>query len=469
MRIGIDYTSAATQGAGIGRYTRELMRALLALPSNNRYSFFYASPNRIDESSFQSPTSNLKPPISNLQLPTSNLQLPTSNLQHLPFHDKWLMRLWQRFQIPLPVELIVGKIDLFHSPDFTLPPTLPGVPTLLTVHDLSFVRDPDSAWPSLRAFLNKAVPRSVKRATHVLADSLATKNDLIELFGTSAEKITVLYGGVEARFAPVPDRAEIDRVCAKYQLPRPFILSVGTLQPRKNYGRLIQAFAEIIKHPAWRAPASRIGREQNGARTLRVSKTKWSRRMRAVESKDAGHLTQPHPSTSRRAHAAREQNEVESKDARHSAQDADLHLVIAGGQGWLYESIFDQVKLLGLENRVHFPGFVDDADLPALYSAAEVFAYVSTYEGFGLPLLEAMACGTPAVASNVSSLPEVIGDAGLQVDPRDVSAIARAFDQMLTKSDLRATSIAAGIERARTFTWEKAAGELLAIYDKMKG
>ena len=130
------------------------------------------------------------------------------------------MRVWQRLRLPIPVELIVGKVDLFHSPDFTLPPTLPGVPTLLTVHDLSFIRDPDSAWPSLRDFLNKAVPRSVKRATHVLADSQATKDDLIELFGTPAEKITVLYSGVEARFAPIRDQAEIDRVCAKYQLPQ---------------------------------------------------------------------------------------------------------------------------------------------------------------------------------------------------------------------------------------------------------
>jgi glycosyltransferase involved in cell wall biosynthesis len=399
MRIGIDYTSAATQGAGIGRYTRELMRALLAMPSPHTYSLFYARSQRIDP---------------------SNFQLPTSNLHHLPFHDKWLMRLWQRLQIPLPVELIVGKVDLFHSPDFTLPPTLSGVPTLLTVHDLSFVRDPDSAWPSLRAFLNKAVPRSVKHATHVLADSIATKNDLIELFGTPTEKITVLYSGVEARFAPVRDQTELDRVCAKYHLPRPFILSVGTLQPRKNYGRLIEAFAEFI----------------NG----------------------------PHPSTSPRTHS--ERSEAESKNVRGSALDA-WHLVITGGKGWMYESIFEQVKSLGLENRVHFPGFVDDVDLPALYSAADLFAYVSLYEGFGLPLLEAMACGTPIIASNVSSLPEVVGDVGLQVNPRDVADITRALRSMLDDTDLRSQTIAAGLTRARTFTWEKAARELLTIYDSM--
>ncbi len=415
MRIGIDYTSAATQGAGIGRYTRELMRALLALPSPHVYSLFYARRQRIDHSNFQP---------------------PTSNLHHLPFHDKWLMRMWQRLQIPVPVELIVGKVDVFHSPDFTLPPTLPGVPTLLTVHDLSFVRDPDSAWPSLRAFLNKAVPRSVKRATHALADSLATKHDLLELFGTPAEKITVLYSGVEARFAPVRDQTEIERVCAKYQLPRPFILSVGTLQPRKNYGRLIEAFAELTKHP-----------ERN-----------------EVKSKDAGAGDGAHPSTTRRTHP--ERNAVESKDVRRSAQEA-YHLVITGGKGWLYESIFEQVKSLGLENRVHFPGFVDDADLPALYSAANVFAYVSLYEGFGLPLLEAMACGTPVIASNVSSLPEVVGDVGLQVNPRDVADITQALKAMIDRSDLRTTTIAAGLDRARTFSWEKAARELLAIYDNL--
>jgi glycosyltransferase involved in cell wall biosynthesis len=373
MRIGVDYTSAATQGAGIGRYTRELMHALLALPADNRYSFFYASRNRIDDSKIQ----NLK-----------------SKIHRLPFHDKWLMRIWHRLRIPIPVELIVGQVDLFHSPDFTLPPTLPGVPTLLTVHDLSFIRDPDSAWPSLRAFLNKAVPRSVKRATHVLADSQATKADLIELFGTPAEKITVLYSGVEARFAPVRDQAEIDRVCAKYQLPRPFILSVGTLQPRKNYGRLIEAVGLIAS-------------------------------------------TMLH------------------------------HLVITGGKGWMYETIFEQVKQSGLEGRVHFPGFVDDADLPALYSVADLFALVSLYEGFGLPLLEAMACGTPVIGSNVSSLPEVIGEVGAQVDPRSVDDIARALRQMIDRPELRARSIGMGVERAKLFTWDKAARELLTIYDQV--
>ena len=149
------------------------------------------------------------------------------------------------------------------------------------------------------------------------------------------------------------------------------------------------------------------------------------------------------------------------------SKDADWHLVITGGKGWMYETIFEQVKRSGLEGRVHFPGFVDDADLPALYSAADLFAYVSLYEGFGLPLLEAMACGTPVIGSNTSSLPEVIGDVGLQVDPRDVNDIAHALRQMIDQPELRERSIGAGLERAKLFSWDKAARELLAIYDQM--
>ncbi len=134
----------------------------------------------------------------------------------------------------------------------------------------------------------------------------------------------------------------------------------------------------------------------------------------------------------------------------------------------MFETIFEQVKRSGLEGRVHFPGFVDDADLPALYSAADLFAYVSLYEGFGLPLLEAMACGTPVIGSTTSSLPEVMGEVGLPVDPLDVTAIAHALRDMIQQPELRARSIASGLERSKLFTWENAAQELLAIYDHLR-
>ena len=384
MRIGIDVTSAVTQSAGIGRYTRELVRALLNLDAPHTYTLFYATEKRVAR------------PIE---------PLPHSvRLRRLPFHDKWLARLWHKLQIPISIELITGPIDLFHSPDFSLPPTLRRTPTLLTVHDLSFIRDPESAVPSLRRYLSRVVPRSVARARRVLADSQATKDDLVELFGTPPGKIDVLLSGVDARFRPIRDPAALAAVRAKYNLGSgPLVLAVGTIQPRKNYVRLIQAFAQVMGQ-WWQ-----IGPEWLG----------------------------------------------------------DVNLVISGGTGWLFDAIFAEVTRLGLQARVKFTGFVDDADLPALYSAAAVFAYVPRYEGFGLPVLEAMACGVPVIGSNVSSIPEVVGDAGLLVDPLDVDAIAAGLIGLLKDASARDAYRRAGLQRAAQFTWESAARQLLSIYAEL--
>jgi glycosyltransferase involved in cell wall biosynthesis len=375
MRIGLDVTAAVSQGAGIGRYTRELLRALSAADLDNQYRLFYAA---------RHPVHPL-PPLA-----------PNFHVTALPFHDIWLARVWHRARLPIPVQTITGPLDLFHSPDFTLPPVMGRTRTLLTVHDLSFVRDPESAAPTLRRYLNTVVPRSVAHADHILADSQATKSDLIELYATPSEKVTVLYAGVEAIFRPVTDPARLAAVREKYKLgSEPFILAISTLQPRKNFVRLIQAFAQL--------------------------------------------------------------------------SITNYRLVIAGGKGWLFESSFAEVERLKLGNRVHFPGFVDDADLPALYSAARALAYPSLYEGFGLPLLEAMACGTPVVTSTASCLPEVVGDAALLVPPTDVPALAHALQRALTDDTLRAELIRKGRLRAAQFTWEKAARQLLTIYQRMAG
>ncbi len=377
MRIGFDATSAVRQGAGIGRITRELLRALTQRDHANTYRLIYAAPPK-------APAQPL-PPLG-----------PNFRVRHLPFDDLWLARLWHRARVPFPVNFLTGGIDLFHAPDFTLPPTLPGTRTLLTVHDLSFVRDPESAVPVLRAYLNRVVPRSVARATHVLADSQATRADLIDLYGTAPEKITVLYSGVNPVFQPVSDPARLAAVREKYVLGAdPFVLGVGTLQPRKNFARLIQAVA--------RQPNQR------------------------------------------------------------------LNLVLVGGKGWLYDAIFAEAARSGLEGRVIFPGFAADEDLPALYSAARVFAYPSTYEGFGLPILEAYACGTPVVTSTASCLPEVAGDAALLVNPTDVDALAAALHRAATDEPLRATLLARGFKRVNTFTWDNAAKQLMAVYAAVGG
>ncbi|MBI3241210.1 MAG: glycosyltransferase family 4 protein [Chloroflexi bacterium] len=364
MRIGIEVTAAARQGGGIGRYVRELLKALAQRDSENQYRLFFASPN---------PVPHPLPPL------PSNF-----SIRHLPFHDIWLARLWHRAQLPAPVDLITGPIDIYHAPDFTLPPT--RVSSLLTIHDLSFARDPESAAPGLRAYLNTVVPRSVRRASHIIAVSQTTKNDLIELYNTPANKITVVYEGVDSIFKPTPSPA----IRAKYGLgDKPFIFSVSTLQPRKNFQRLIQAFARL---------------------------------------------------------------------------PADFNLVIAGGKGWLYDDIFAEAEKPAARGRVIFPGFVPDADLPALYTEAALFAYPSLYEGFGLPLLEAMACGTPTVTSNVSCLPEVAGGAAVLVDPYSVESIATGLKEAATTPE---PWVRKGLKRAAGFRWDEAASQLLALYQKL--
>lgn len=372
QRIAIDYTAAYEQGAGIGRYVRDLVDTLVIADETYDYRLFIAGIG-------QKPLPDLA---------KSNVSWRTTRIS-----PKWFARLWHRASLPFPVEAFTGKVDLFHATDFVLPPTLPQTRTLLTVHDLSFVRVPEAASPSLKAYLDAVVPRSVRRADHVLADSQATKEDLIELYGIQPDKITVLLSGVDPRFKRT---SLLLTTRSKYQIgDRPYILSVGTVQPRKNYGRLIQALARL------------------------------------------------------------------------RADGLDLSLVIIGGKGWLTDPIYETLGQTGMGEFVRFTGFVDEADLPALYSGAACFAFPSLYEGFGLPILEAMACGVPVVTSNLSSLPEVAGDTALMVDPYDLDALADALRRLIEDSALRERLIAGGYERARQFTWTAAADHLRQIYARL--
>ena len=376
-RIALDYTPALMQSAGIGRYVRELCGALSATDLTTDYRLFVAG-------------------ASAAGLPPS----PGENLSWRPtrLSDRWLARLWHRAGIPLPVEAFTGPIDLYHATDFVLPPTRPNTKTLLTVHDLSFIRVPGDASPQLKAYLDALVPRSVQAADHILADSEATKADLTELYQTRADKISVMYSGVSPHFQPICDPALLRTVRKKYALESfPYVLSVGTIQPRKNYSRVVKALAAL--------------RERG----------------------------QP------------------------------LHYVIAGGGGWQEEGIRREVERAGMRDAVHMLGRVADSDLPALYSGARMFVMVSLYEGFGLPVLEAMACGTPVITSDVSSLPEVAGPAALLVDPFDVHAIGHAVLKLETEDATRAQLIEAGYRQAKQFTWPRAARQLTSIYADMLG
>jgi glycosyltransferase involved in cell wall biosynthesis len=369
-RIAIDYTSAIQQRAGIGRYTRHLVTALAALDHATNYVLFSAG-------------HDPSPP----PWPANFTRC------ELPISDRYLSIIWQRLRLPVPIELFTGRVDVFHSPDFVLPPLI-RARKVLTVHDLSFIRYPECSSPALLQYLIRSVPPSVRRADYLLADSLSTKQDLIELLGIPEERITVVYAGYDPRFNQQP-QVNDQAILSQHGIKDPYILGLGTLQPRKNFSTLIRAYNQLAR------------------------------------------------------------------------EHQILHkLVIAGGKGWLYDDIFDTVKELGLEERVLFTGFVDDEHLPALYRGAELFAFPSLYEGFGIPIIEAMGCGTPVVTSTSSSLPEVAGDAALCVNPHDSTALTDAMWRSLSDTTLRQTLRQRGLERVKLFSWENAASTLLKVYRK---
>lgn len=375
LKIGIDYTAALKQSGGIGRYTRGLVTTLAELDRQNQYLL-----------------------LSTSDAPPQDLQSfkPYSNFSRrvYPLPERWMTIGWHRLFLPVPVEWFAGPLDLFHSPNFILPPTR-HAKTLLTVHDLSFIRHPQGAVEALRRWLNQVVPRSLAQADHILADSISTRQDLIELFNIEAERITVVGAGVERRFQPIQAEGQRNLVRQRYGLEfnEKFILGLGTLEPRKNFTGLIEAYS-------------------------------------------ASPVRETH------------------------------HLVIAGGRGWLYDDIFVAAENSAVAHRIHLIGFIADDDLPALYSLADIFAYPSHYEGFGIPVIEAMACGTPVVCANNSSLPEVAGPAAVQITATDKTALAEALFQLATDEVLRRQLIEAGFKQARIFTWSAATQRLLGAYQQ---
>jgi glycosyltransferase involved in cell wall biosynthesis len=298
-----------------------------------------------------------------------------------------------------------GSRAALYHSPYYLMPYRPGVAAVFTCHDLI---------PLIFPQYFKAQQRLVYRFTHQLALSIAqltiavsqsTKNDLQRFFRVQPDRIVVVHEGVDAHFQP-PARTEIDRVKQHYALPDRYVLYFGSNKPHKNLVRLLEAFAQV-----------RTGNRGEGSRD----------------------------------------------------QSLGIGLVIGGYWDQRYPEAKQSAEKLGLADRVHFIGSVRETDLPAFYGGATAFAFVSEYEGFGLPPLEAMACGTPVIASNTSSLPEVIGEAGLLVDPHDVSAIAAALDRLVSDAALRADLKKRSVDRAAAFTWERTAAQTLAVYRAIIG
>jgi glycosyltransferase involved in cell wall biosynthesis len=368
VKICLDLSAAVHGRAGVGRYSQRLAEALSAL-GDDEYSVFY---NRPDDA-------QIAPPLDRLP------RIP------LPLGDKpWRARVALAHLAHRSQDRLLGGADLFHALDHLLP-HLVRTPSVFTLYDLTYRVRPATHNTLNRVYLTLLMPTFLRRAGAVIAISESTRRDALRVYGLDPAQVTVVYGGVDPNFCPAsPDaRAAIRR---KYALAERFILSVGTIEPRKNLISLLDAY-----------------------HTLRQS-------------------------------------------------DPELGLVIAGRRGWRCANFFERLQALGLTDEVRLLGPVPDVDLPALYGAAAVFAYPSLYEGFGLPPLEAMACGTPVVASNTSSLPEVIDDAGLLVAPHDIGGLAASIRTALTDTALCADLRARGLTQARRFTWDAAARATLQVY-----
>lgn len=354
MRIGIDIQSTLGHKTGIGQYTAKLLAALRRVAPEYEY----------------------------LELNWGRDVVMRT--------DRRLR--WQQFELPRRAQ--AAKADLLHVPGFDAPLWKPCT-VVLTVHDLIGLLFPANLPPISRFYWAWWLPRTIHWADWIIADSEHTRRDLIRLLGIPAERIEVIYLGVDEAFQPLETQARLEAVRHKYSLPLNIILYVGTLEPRKGLETLIAAYGAL-------------------------------------------------------------------------AADIPHDLVIAGKKGWYTAPLFLQVEDLGLDPRVHFTDYVADEDLPSLYNLAELFVYPSRYEGFGLPPLEAMACGTPVVCSNAASLPEIIGDAALSVPPDDAEALAAAIRRVLADKALRAKMRASGLERARSFTWEKTARRTAEIYERVR-
>lgn len=293
----------------------------------------------------------------------------------------------------LSLELARHRFDLLHSPDFIAP--LRGARRhVITVHDLSFIHFPEYITAESRRYYNAQIEASVRRADHILADSEATKSDLIEILDVPAEAITVHMLGVDERFRPLPD-AGTEAALRSLGLPDSYFLFVGTLEPRKNLVGLAQAYREL---------------------------------------------------------------KLDFPDAPE--------LVIAGRPGWHYDQLMADLGAVGVGKDLIIREDVADAQLPALYNRAIALITPSFYEGFGLTALEAMACGRTPIVSRVASLPEIVGEVGLQIDPHDISSIAAALARVLTDSQWRERQEQAALRRAAGFRWSETARVALDCYER---
>ncbi len=371
MIIAIDgYEANVANRVGIGRYAYEILRHIYDEIRNRK--------SKLSDVIFR-------------------IYLPSKPLSDMPEETFWWQyrvvkpsKLWTFIGLPLALLMDQPRADVVFSPTHYVP-RYTGIPRVMSIMDVSYLEFPQLFRAQDLHKLVYWTRYSVRHAEAILTISEFSKNAIMKAYGMPEGKVVVTYLGMTTISNIKNQKSKIQ---SKYQIGENYILSVGTIQPRKNYSRLIEAFSLLERK--------------------------------------------------------------------------DLRLVIVGKKGWLYEEILKAPREFGVEDRVKFLEFVPDADLPGLYANAACFALPSLYEGFGLPVLEAMVHKCPVVVSNVSSLPEIAGSAGIYVNPNEVGSIVQGLATALKESKAqREARITAGLRQAEKFSWEKAASQTLAILEQV--
>jgi glycosyltransferase involved in cell wall biosynthesis len=371
LHIGIDAHAIGARQGGNETYIRQLILALAALDRENTYSIYLAEREAVEE--WQSLFARAHPNFTVRRLP------PPTPIVRAP--------------VALAFELRRRPVDLLHV-QYTAPPFCP-VPVVATIHDLAFEHHPETFTRRGSWQMKMTVRWTARRAVRLATVSQFSREDLLQTYRLPSEKVVVTYNGVEPRFQPVPEGPdEAAAVRRRWGISGPYILALGSLQPRKNLPRLVRAY---------------------------------------------GALRRNHPSI------------------RHQ-------LVIAGRDLWLSGEIHQQIAEEPWAGDIVRTGYVPEQDLPALYRSADLLVYPSFFEGFGLPPVEAMACGVPVVTSQVGSLLEICGEAAQWVDPYDEHSIERAIYEVLTDPARQASLRQAGAVQARRFDWRETAQRTLDLY-----
>jgi glycosyltransferase involved in cell wall biosynthesis len=358
MKIGVDARTYFLR-SGIGRYCRNTCDAMVRMAPETQFCWLISN---------QKTLADFGPHPKNRQLSVTEATL----------NDRQAETLW------LASDMRATGATSAWFPSFTLPESL-ELPSVVTIHDMTVFSFPEHHQPETVAYVSHAIEAAARRADCILVDSISTRRDLINRLPCLNGRVFVAYPGVDAAFFQDADDSDGAALPRRLGInSKSYFLYVGSIEPRKNLEKLIQAYAAC-------------------------------------------------------------------------SSAGEIPLVLAGLPRWKSNGVLERVSTYSGPGRILLPGFVSDEDLPRLYSNALAFVYPSLYEGFGLPPLEAMACGVPVITSRNSSLPEVAGEAAFYVDPKDIEELAHALDQLATDSSLRSSLSARGRARAAEFTWDQTA------------